>query len=134
METFRNLEPVVWSEKQFGRCELGDRRRTERLIRYAPQMAEKPDASTPKQTETWSDCNAVYRLFARPEVTFEAVTQTHCQNTLSMPPGRYLIISDTTETDFGDKSPRACLGNSPASIAEDSFCIHHWLWMQKLMP
>jgi hypothetical protein len=110
METFRNLEPVVWSEKQFGTCELGDRRRTERLVRYAQQMAEKPDASTPKQTETWSDCKAVYRLFARPEVTFEAVTQTHYQNTQSMPPGRYLVISDTTEIDFGYKSPRAGLG------------------------
>ena len=110
METFRNLEPAVWSEKQFGTCELGDRRRTERLVRYAQQMAEKPDASTPKQTETWSDCKAVYRLFARPEVTFEAVTQTHYQNTQTMPPGRYLVISDATEIDFGYKSPRPGLG------------------------
>lgn len=110
METFKDLEPDVWSEKQFGTCNLGDRRRTDRLVRYARQMAEKPDASTPKQTESWGNCKAVYRLFARPEVTFDSVTQTHYQNTQAMPPGRYLVISDTTEIDFGYRSPRAGLG------------------------
>lgn len=74
MMSLTELEPAVWSEKQFGTCELGDERRTRRLVRYAQQMAEKPDASTPKQTESWSDCKAVYRLFGRPEVNFASVT------------------------------------------------------------
>jgi hypothetical protein len=64
MMSLTELGPAVWSEKQFGTCELGDERRTRRLVRYAQQMAEKPDASTPKQTESWSDCKAVDRLEA----------------------------------------------------------------------
>ena len=67
MTSLIELEPAVWSEKQFGACELGDTRRTQRLVRYAQQMAEKPDASTPHQTENWGDCKAVYRLSNGPK-------------------------------------------------------------------
>lgn len=110
MPTLKELEPELWSELEFGACELGDLRRTQRLIRYARQMAEKPDASTPQQTECWSDCKAAYRLFECPEVTFEAVTAAHYQRTLQLPCGKYLVISDTTELDYGYKSKRQGLG------------------------
>ena len=110
MISLHELEPAVWSEKQFGTCEPGDTRRTQRLVRYAQQMAEKPDASTPCQTENWGDCKAVYRLFERPEVTFESVTAAHYQNTRTLPAGRYLVVSDTTEIDYGYESEREGLG------------------------
>lgn len=110
MPTLKELEPELWSELEFGACELGDCRRTRRLIQYARQMAEKPDASTPRQTEGWSDCKAVYRLFECPEVTFEAVTAAHYERTLKLPHGKYLVISDTTEVDYGYKSERKGLG------------------------
>ena len=110
MPTLKELEPELWSELEFGACELGDCRRTRRLIQYARQMAEKPDASTPRQTEGWSDCKGVYRLFERPEVTFEAVTAAHYERTRKLAPGKYLVISDTTEVDYGYKSERAGLG------------------------
>ena len=110
MPTLKELEPELWSELEFGACELGDLRRTRRLIRYAHQMAEKPDASTPQQTECWSDCKATYRLFGCPKVTFEAVTAVHYKRTLKLAPGKYLVISDTTELDYGYKSKRKGLG------------------------
>ena len=110
MSTLKELEPELWSELEFGACELGDHRRTRRLVQYARQMAEKPDASTPRQTEGWSDCKAVYRLFERPEVTFEAVTGVHYERTRKLAPGKYLVISDTTEVDYGYKSEREGLG------------------------
>jgi hypothetical protein len=110
MPTLKELEPEFWSELEFGACVLGDQRRTRRLVRYARQMAEKPDASTPRQAEGWSECKAVYRLFERPEVTFEAVTAAHYQRTRDLAPGKYLVISDTTEVDYGYKSAREGLG------------------------
>lgn len=90
MPTLNELNPETWSRQHFGTCELGDVRRTRRLVRYAQQMAEKPDASTPQQTECWSDCKAVYELFRRTEVTFNAVTAAHNRHTLSLPAGKYL--------------------------------------------
>jgi hypothetical protein len=114
MPSLRELEPAVWSELEFGACELGDIRRTRRLVRYARQMAEKPDASTPRQTESWADCKAAYRMFEQEPVTFEAVTATHYQRTCNLAAGTYLVISDTTEVDYGYNSPRQGLGRLTA--------------------
>jgi len=110
MVALHELDPELWSELEFGACQLGHKRRTRRLVNYARQMAERPDASTPRQTESWSDCKGVYRLFQRPEVTFESVTAVHYQRTRDLGPGTYLAISDTTELDYGYDSPRLGLG------------------------
>ncbi len=83
MATLKELEPELWSELEFGPASWVNRRRTRRLVRYARQMAERPDASTPRQTEDWAECKAAYRLFDCPEVTFEAVTAAHYGRTLT---------------------------------------------------
>lgn len=95
------LEIQAWAEQQFGNCELGDLRRTKRLIKLAAQAAQMPDASTPKQTENWADCKGAYRLFSREAVTFEAVVAPHCEMSRAVPPGTWLLLNDTTEINFG---------------------------------
>jgi hypothetical protein len=95
------MEISDWAQEQFGTCELGDRRRTKRVIKLAAQAAAMPDASTPKQTEGWGDCKAAYRLFAQEDVTFEALTAPHCAMTRAVPAGTWLVINDTTEINFG---------------------------------
>lgn len=110
MPTLKELEPGLWSQLEFGDCQLGDVRRTRRLVQYARQMAEKPDASTPRQTETWAACKAVYGLFACSKTTFAAITTPHYKRTLNLQPGTYLVISDTTEVDDGYKCKRKGLG------------------------
>lgn len=95
------LDVDRWAEQQFGTCELGDERRVNRVVKLAAEAAAKPHASTPKQTEDWADCKAAYRLFARPEVTFEAVTAPHCARTRAAAPKVALIINDTTEFNYG---------------------------------
>ena len=95
------MEISKWAQEQFGTCELGDRRRTKRAVKLATQAAAMPDASTPKQTEGWSDCKAAYRFFAQDDVTFEALTAPHCAQTRAVPAGTWLVINDTTEINFG---------------------------------
>lgn len=95
------LDIRQWAEQQFGTCDLGDRRRTKRMVKLAAQAAAKPDAATPEQTERWADCKAAYRLFDQEEVTFEAVIAPHCAQVRAVGPGTYLVINDTTELDFG---------------------------------
>jgi hypothetical protein len=90
-----------WAQEQFGKCELGDRRRTKRVIKFAAQAAAMPDASTPKQAEDWGACKAAYRLFAQEDVTFEAVTAPHCAMSRAVSAGTWLVINDTTEINFG---------------------------------
>ena len=55
-----------WARETFEGCELGDKRRTERLIKLAEQAAARPDGSTPDQTESWADCKAAYQVFLGP--------------------------------------------------------------------
>jgi hypothetical protein len=95
------LEIGPWAEQQFGSCELGDKRRTRRMVKVAEQAAARPDASTPKQAERWADCKATYRLFDADEVTFDAVIAPHCAQSRAVGPGTWLVINDTTELHFG---------------------------------
>ena len=95
------LDVSQWSNEQFKDCDLGDRRRTKRVVKLAAQAALMPDASTPKQTEGWGDCKAAYRLFAQPQVTFEAITAPHYARSRAVSAGVWLVINDTTEISFG---------------------------------
>ena len=90
-----------WAQLNFGECELGDKRRTDRLVRVAEEIANNPSASLPNQIEKWGDLKAAYRLFDRDEVTFEAIAGPHWELTKQLAKGRTLVIADTTEIDFG---------------------------------
>lgn len=104
------LDTFRWAEQQFGACKLGDVRRTRRLIRFASQVAAAPDATTPNQTEKWSDLKAAYRLIDNEDVTFSAVSEPHWRRTRDREPGIWLILDDTTEIDFGPTNQAAGLG------------------------
>ncbi len=97
------IDTKGWAEQQFGNCELGDQRRTKRLIQVAEQVANHPSGSFPDQTESWGDLKAAYRLFEADDVTFEAIAAPHWRRTRSVGPGRYLVLADTTEIDFGSR-------------------------------
>ena len=93
--------PTEWARLNFGGCELGDKRRTKRLVQVAEEVANNPSASLPGQIERWGDLKAAYRLFDRDEVSFEAVARPHWELTKQSAKGRTLVIGDTTEIDFG---------------------------------
>lgn len=98
----RAMQSVAdWAQLNFGTCELGDKRRTKRLVEVAKQVGNHPSASLPNQIERWSDLKAAYRLFDGDEVTFEAVARPHWELTKQAAQGRCLVIGDTTELDFG---------------------------------
>ncbi len=95
------LDSRTWAQQQFADCQLGDKRRTKRLIKMAKQVADNPSASFPEQMERWGDLKAAYRLFDQDDVTFEGIARPHWNQTKQPPPGRYLVLDDTTELDFG---------------------------------
>lgn len=90
-----------WAQLNFGTCDLGDKRRTKRMIQVAEEFANNPSASLPSQLEKWGDLKAAYRLFDCKSVTFEAVARPHWELTRQSAVGRTLVIGDTTELDFG---------------------------------
>lgn len=92
---------LEWADMNFSSCELGDKRRTQRLLKVAADVAHNPSASFPDQMATWGDLKAAYNLFDCEDVTFERIAQPHWELTRQRSAGRYLVIGDTTELDFG---------------------------------
>ena len=105
------IDPAAWASTQFHTAQLHDRRRTQRLVKLAAQIARDPSSSLPKQTQSWADLKAAYRLLDRPEATFQVIAAPHWQLTKSQATtGRFLIVDDTTEIDFGPKRQAKGLG------------------------
>src|ERR1700730_9628317 len=112
------LDAQAWAETQFAAADLGDKRRTQRLILLAAQVAAHPSGSLPEQTETWSDLKGAYNLFDRPEVTFEAIATPHWELTKKTAGKRFLLVEDTTEIDYGVNPKITGLGPVGSGIAQ----------------
>lgn len=100
-----------WSQDNFGSCRLGDKRRTDRLVQVAAHVLSRPAGSFPQQLPQWKDLKAAYRLLGSESVTAEAIGQPHFEATRNQQRGRFLILNDTTEFDFGNH--REVLGLGP---------------------
>lgn len=99
-----------WAVENFGDCQLGDARRTKRLVKIARNMLASPEKSIPEQNIEWSDVKGAYRLYDNDQVTFERVAERHWEQTRQTPPGRYLLISDTTDVDHTRRKATSDLG------------------------
>ena len=100
MSVTTTFDSKTWAEANFQGCQLGDERRSRRLVKFAQQAADQPAASLPKIGEDWNGVRGIYRLLDDPHVTLESVTQTH-RELIRKQSGRRLVISDTTHVDFG---------------------------------
>lgn len=117
------LDVNQWAEQQFGDCQLGDKRRTRRAVSAAAQFAADPSGSTTRQTESWSDCRAVYRLMDQEDVTFQALAEPHWKLTRAQTSGHFLLLGDTTTLDFG--AHRKVQGLSPVGDGRGrGFLLH----------
>lgn len=92
-----------FGEVNFAHAQLGDKRRTKRLVKLVDQMCQRPGGTLPQKFREPADLQAFYRLMRRDEVTHEAVLEAHREATLEQikqrkPP--VLILHDTTELDF----------------------------------
>jgi hypothetical protein len=117
---------MEWAQLNFGDCQLGDKRRTNRLIQVAQDIASNPSATLPNQIEAWGDLRAAYNLFDRDEVTFEAIARPHWELTKRRVTGRNLVIGDTTELDFGKHRQIEGLGPTGNGSGQ-GFLVHNAL-------
>jgi hypothetical protein len=92
-------------EAMFGIAELGDRRRTARLVRTFDQLRRHPGSTLPNKLASPPDLKALYRLMDRPEVTHETVMtplRTYTLKNIAALEGPVLLIHDATELDYTD--------------------------------
>ena len=56
------LAPTQWAQTEFGLAELGDQRRTRRLVEMGCRLARSPTGKLPQAFPEWKELNASYRL------------------------------------------------------------------------
>ena len=91
-----------WAATQFGSADLGDARRTGRLVSTMAAIARAPDESLPRQLGSIAGAKAAYRLFDCGAVTREAVMDPHlaqCRAEAARHP-IVLMVHDDTTLDF----------------------------------
>ena len=114
----------AWAAAQFGAAELGDRRRTRRLVTVAAQAAGNSSGSIPQQAGRWADAKAAYRLFDTQEVTHAAVCQPHFDWTRRRAGDLPMVfmVQDVMAASF--TSHRACKGLGPVGTQDGPTGLH----------
>jgi len=99
----RNGFVKSFGEMNFGNAELGDARRTKRLVRTADLMCRRPGGTLPQKLHNPNDLRGAYRLFACEEVTHRSILEPHRRVTLGKMQSlerEVLVIHDATELDY----------------------------------
>lgn len=102
-------EVLSFGQRNFGQADLGDCRRTRRLVQLADIMCRHPGGTLPDKLNRPADLRAFYRLMNCDEVTHEVLICNHALETRSriadLPPGQVvLVLHDATELDFTSKT------------------------------
>jgi transposase-like protein len=98
---------VSFGQQNFGAIDLGDARRTQRLVRLADGMCRHPGGTLPDKFPRPADLRALYRLMDCDEVTHETLLRAHAEQTRQrsacLTPGVILVLHDATELDYTSK-------------------------------
>jgi Transposase DNA-binding len=101
---------VILGQAIFGHAELGDKRRTARLVETFDLMRRHPGGTLPDKLSTPADLRAFYRLCNAEEVTHAAIIAAARQYTLARIAdcsGPVVIVQDATELDYSTLSSLA---------------------------
>lgn len=101
-----------WIATEFGAADLGDERRTQRLLTLMEQVAAPPGASLPEACGRRGQLKAAYRFFANPAIAPEELWASHLAATYQRAAAVAVVLAvqDTTEWDWGVESATAGLG------------------------
>jgi hypothetical protein len=98
-----------FGERNFGQVQLGDKRRTHRLVTLVDTMCRHPGGTLPDKFNHPPDLRAFYNLMNRPEVTHPVLIASHAAEThrriADLPAGQVVLhLHDATELDFTSKT------------------------------
>ena len=118
--------PEEWASKTFASAELGDPRRTDRLVQIAAALAEEPAASLPAVMRSVSETMAAYRFLNTPEISHEQIMQPHWSQTRQLAAERawVLLIADQTEITLTSHTSTSGVGPVGKGDRGRGFHIH----------
>jgi len=103
---------MSWAAQEFEGLELGDARRTRRLIKLVDDLSAQPTGSIPLACGGWPETQAAYRLLDNLAVEWREILEVHTARTVERMAGQAVVlcIQDTTELDFTSQPGIAGLG------------------------
>lgn len=135
----KSVNPMSPGMAFFQEAELGDVRRTRRLVRLFDEMMRHPGGTLPEKLSEPRDLRAFYRLMNAKDVTHQAVMQGHYAATTAaiqatlQAGATVLVIHDATELDYatihtlreqlgqiGDGSHRGYICHNSLAIQADT--------------
>jgi Transposase Tn5 dimerisation domain/Transposase DNA-binding len=93
---------VSWAEEEMGGAELGDARRSRRLVRLVERLGEQPSLSIPAACCGAGETKAAYRLLSHDAVGWDDILGPHLKNSLQRMHAEpvVLCLQDTAELNF----------------------------------
>ncbi len=96
------LDTTSWAVSEFADAELGDLRRTQRLVELAHVLAQRPGAALPEACGNGAMLKAAYRFFTNDAIVPDDMLQSHIEATYSRLNAAPLVLAvqDTTEANW----------------------------------
>jgi transposase-like protein/DDE family transposase len=115
-----------WAVETFGAADLGDPRRTDRLVKMAAVLGENPSVSLPRSMRNWADTQGAYRFLNNEAVTHEQIMMPHWIQTRSEAEQRsqVLLIGDTTDVNLSSHQTTKGLGPVGRGNHAQGFFVH----------
>jgi len=115
LEAASGLDAHGWAEQEFGACDLGDPRRTRRLVKIVRDQAAQPGGSYSQAAGgNRHDLKGYYRFLnsEQEQLGPERLLQTHRMQTIRRMKKEktVLVVQDTTELNFTSRSKCEGLG------------------------
>ena len=109
------LDSAGWAGQEFGTCELGDQRLTDRLVKIVSAQAAQPQGSYAQATGGHRhELKAYYRLLnnERAELNVESMLRSHRRQTIRRMKKQQtaLLVQDTTDLNLSTRSHCEGLG------------------------
>ena len=97
---------------EYAGADLGDERRSKRLVGIARRLQSKPRAAFPEAMQSSAELEGFYRFVNNPEIGAEDILAPHHAATLARAEraGTILVVHDTTHAEFPGRVPRRGLG------------------------
>lgn len=98
---------ISFAQANFGQVDLGDKRRTARLVQTVELMCRHPGGTLPDKLGRPPELRGFYRLMDQPVVTHQVLMAGHTAQTrrsiAALGSGTVLLLHDATELDYTSK-------------------------------